>query len=56
MKYRIPDIKEFVDGFEYQAWIGYKWEKVIFPRTGFSESQLPDAIKDGIVRVKVEQN
>lgn len=28
-------INDFKDGFKYEAWIGYKWINVEFPKTGF---------------------
>jgi len=51
-KHRTPTKNEFVHGFKYEAFIGHGWILVEYPKTGFSKSQIQDAIKDKIVRVK----
>lgn len=46
-------IKDFKDGFKYYAWIGYEWIEVEYPKTGFSKQFLRQAIKQGLVRRKL---
>lgn len=41
-----------LEGMEYQAWTGYEWIDVTYPKTGFSKDQIEDAFKSGIARVK----
>ena len=41
-----------LDGSKYQAWTGYEWIDVTYPKTGFSKDQIEDAFRKGIARVK----
>jgi len=47
---RALSIKDFKDGFKYEAWVGYEWVEVEVGKNGFSKSQLKDAIERGLVR------
>lgn len=49
--YRTPIIDEFVNGFIYQAFIGYAWLTVEYPKNGISHYQLQSAIDNKTVRV-----
>lgn len=42
-------LSDFIEGFEYEVFIGYKWESVTCPQ-GFSRHQLQTAIDKGMVR------
>lgn len=38
-------VKDVKKGFKYQAWVGYEWQQMEYPMTGFNREQLVKLIK-----------
>lgn len=48
----VLSVKDFVKGFQYQAWVGYEWVDVEVGKTGFSKEQIKEVLDKKIARSK----